>query len=701
MGLWEIYQGHQTWEEYLRNQSPLNDWTEITHLTSASDTTSTQPHTDAVAVGLSASDYQLALDSGLGALTLNTASEAKEFRLELESEKLAGGLARLNADFNLLLGDLIWKFEMSQETLNHLLQEIRLAEFEREARAYRWRAERAYLNGWYEEALSDFLEAEKRNYPDYAVHRSIATLYLYHLINLPRALEYFCKAAKYARPSDPRQAAEAHYFAATVCALEQHLEEGYEHLDEAVALNPELFEAHYQRAGFAVLLGRTEAAIASLEIAITGDPRYHERARHEAAFEPIRPQVQALLDRLLRPVQEKAAQLKQDAERLKNFIIVQPEEERLVQVFHQVEAQLATELNYQTGLRVLEKLTQVEQELSGIHDRYSKRHEMDPRDYVRSVAFSRDGRLLASGFLHGGIQVWDVASGLQVHSFLGHVASVNSVAFSPDGLWLASGSRDRAIRLWDVDLGTKAQTLRGHEGEVRAVTFSPDGQWLASGSHDRSIRLWRVATGHEANMLTGHTAQVTATVFSPDGHLLASGGWDRLIKLWDVAAGREIRTLNGHAKGVAALAFSPDGRWLASGSENGEVKLWNVAKGRPVKILKGHRNSVNSIAFSADGSLLAAGSLGQMIIIWKLATGDVVKHVCYADVSYNSVAFSPTGQWLAFGSRDLQLWLKVILTQEEYAAVKAGEARARQAKRQMEEAQLPTYISIHRAVKKR
>ncbi len=217
----------------------------------------------------------------------------------------------------------------------------------------------------------------------------------------------------------------------------------------------------------------------------------------------------------MQPVQEKAAQLKQDAARLKDYIIVQPEEERLVQVFHQVEAQLASEMNYQTGLRVLETLTQVERELSGIHDRFSKRYEMDPHDYVRSVAFSRDGRLLASGFLHGGIQVWDVASGLQVHSFLGHVASVNSVAFSPDGLWLASGSRDREIKLWDVDLGAEAQTLHGHEGEVRAVAFSPDGQWLASGSHDRSIRLWRVATGHQANTLDGHTRQVTATIFSP------------------------------------------------------------------------------------------------------------------------------------------------------------------------------------------
>ncbi len=144
---------------------------------------------------------------------------------------------------------------------------------------------------------------------------------------------------------------------------------------------------------------------------------------------------------------------------------------------------------------------------------------------------------------------------------------------------------------------------------------------------------------------------------------------------------------------------------MAAGSlpaaKTAKVKLWDTAKGRAVQSFKGHRNSVNSIAFSADGRLLAAGNLGQTIIIWKLATGAIVKHLHYADVSYNSVAFSPTGQWLALGSRDLQLWLKVILTQEEYAAVKAGEARAHQAKRQMEEELLPSYVSIHRAAKKK
>jgi WD40 repeat protein len=138
--------------------------------------------------------------------------------------------------------------------------------------------------------------------------------------------------------------------------------------------------------------------------------------------------------------------------------------------------------------------------------------------------------------------------------------------------------------------------------------------------------------------------------------------------------------------------FSPDGKWLASGGEDAMVKLWEVATGREVQVFKGHNNSVSSIAFSPDGGMLAAGSLGQNIIVWKVTTGIVIKHLRYENISYNSVAFSPKGQWLALGSRDLQLWLKVILTKEEYAAVREGEERAWQARKFAAEKPAPIYF---------
>ena len=192
------------------------------------------------------------------------------------------------------------------------------------------------------------------------------------------------------------------------------------------------------------------------------------------------------------------------------------------------------------------------------------------------------------------VRLWDIATGKNINTLIGHTGGIHSVAFSPDGSILASGGSD-ATRLWDVTTGKNINTLIGYMGRAESVSFSPDGSILASGgskadSFDATVRLWDVATGENINTLTWNMGDVHSVAFSPDSSIIACG--DRLdptVRLWDVATGENtnIFTANtgmnwGHTGGVWSVSFSPDGTTLASsGIWDGTVLLWDLTPTAP------------------------------------------------------------------------------------------------------------------------
>ena len=199
-----------------------------------------------------------------------------------------------------------------------------------------------------------------------------------------------------------------------------------------------------------------------------------------------------------------------------------------------------------------------------------------------------------------------------------HTDFVWSVAFSPDGKTLASGSKDKSIRLFDTNTGVQKRALKGHTDEVLNVVFSPDSKTLVSGSWDATLRLWEVNTGKLNRMRRGYTGSINNIAFSPDRKMIASSN-GREIHLLDAETGRHERTLKGHSGTVNSIAFSPDGKTLASGSWDTTVRLWEVKTGKHKHVIRAHTGSVSSVAFSPDGKTLASGS-GSEIRLWDLST---------------------------------------------------------------------------------
>jgi eukaryotic-like serine/threonine-protein kinase len=242
-----------------------------------------------------------------------------------------------------------------------------------------------------------------------------------------------------------------------------------------------------------------------------------------------------------------------------------------------------------------------------------------PSNVRLRLAYSPDGqRLAVCSRYDRTIKVWDVATAKEVGSFSGDSDSALCVAFSPDGRHVASAGFGAAVRLWEATTGKEARPLEGDVWVTWALAFSPDRRHLAAGGADSTVRVWDWNAGKQLRILEPrHAARVANVAFSRDGKLLASASWDRTVKVWDTTTWKLVHDLQDSAGAAAqSVAFGADRRRLTWGSTDGTVKVWD-GPGTETHILRGHTSWVQGVAFSPDGKWIASASLDGTVKIWK------------------------------------------------------------------------------------
>jgi WD40 repeat protein/serine/threonine protein kinase len=241
--------------------------------------------------------------------------------------------------------------------------------------------------------------------------------------------------------------------------------------------------------------------------------------------------------------------------------------------------------------------------------------------YLRSAAWSQDGKQFATGSADGFVRIWDLKSPEKPSLTFGSGSEVLAVSWNPAGNRLAAAGLDRQVIVRDMGSGQERRWTTGHIDRITSICWHPDKELLATGSQDGTIKIWNVSTEKQILSYEQHRSSIVSMAWNPDGKWIASASVSPSIHLWDTQSGELVKTLQGHTANASQLTWNPDGRRLGSAGHDGILKIWDVDSGREVLSLSSQHERLTSLSWSADGSTIAVGSENRSVRIYDASPG--------------------------------------------------------------------------------